>query len=75
MTTAAALMAVVFATLATAEVSFVRMFGVGLTLTVLLDALLIRQVLVPSVMRLAGSANWWAPAPLRRWHTRHGFTE
>ncbi len=74
-TTAAALMAVVFAALATAEVSFVRMLGVGLTLTVLLDALLIRQVLVPAVMQLAGSANWWAPAPLRRWHSRHGFTE
>ena len=51
------------------------MLGVGLTLTVLLDAILIRQVLVPAVMRMAGSANWWAPAPLRRWHSRHGFTE
>lgn len=74
-TTAAALMAVVFAALATAQVSFVRMLGVGLTLTVLLDAFLIRLVLVPSVMRLAGGLNWWAPRGLRRWHARHGFTD
>lgn len=42
---------------------------------ILFDAFLIRLVLVPSVMRLGGSANWWAPAPLRRWHARHGFTD
>lgn len=58
-----------------AEVSFVWMLGAGLTLTILLDAFLIRRVLVPAVMRLAGRANWWAPAPLRRWHSRHGLTD
>lgn len=68
-------MAVVFAILATAQVSFVRMLGVGLALTILIDAFLIRLVLVPSVMRLAGRINWWAPPPLRRWHARHGFTD
>lgn len=73
--TAAVLMVVVFCALATAEVSFVRMLGAGLALTILLDAFLIRLVLVPAVMRLAGRANWWAPAPLRRWHSRHGLTD
>ncbi|NMM92305.1 hypothetical protein B2J88_50095 [Rhodococcus sp. SRB_17] len=72
---AAILMVVVFGALATAEVSFVRMLGAGLALTILLDAFLIRLVLVPAVMRLAGRANWWAPAPLRRWHSRHGLTD
>jgi putative drug exporter of the RND superfamily len=73
--TAAILMVIVFGALATAEVSFVRMLGAGLTLTILLDAFLIRLVLVPAFMRLAGRANWWAPAPLRRWHSRHGLTD
>ncbi|MET8682132.1 hypothetical protein ABZW18_32315 [Streptomyces sp. NPDC004647] len=57
------------------SLSFVRMLGAGLTLTILLDTFLIRLVLVPSVMRLAGSVNRWAPAPLRRWHARHGFSD
>lgn len=72
---AAILMVVVFGALATAEVSFVRMLGAGLALTILLDAFLIRLMLVPAVMCLAGRANWWAPPPLRRWHSRHGLTD
>ena len=40
-----------------------------------MDATLIRGVLVPALMRLAGPANWWAPAPLRRLHRRIGLTE
>ncbi|HEX3816473.1 MAG TPA: MMPL family transporter [Mycobacteriales bacterium] len=74
-TAAALLMAIVFAGLATGQVSFMQLFGTGLTLAVLMDATLVRGILVPAFMRLAGRANWWAPAPLARWHERHGWTE
>ncbi|WP_251916123.1 MMPL family transporter [Nocardia pulmonis] len=74
-TAAATVMAIVFAAITTAQVSFMRALGVGLVVTVLLDAFLIRILLVPAVMRLAGSWNWWAPGPLARWHRRHGLTE
>ena len=52
-----------------------KMFGIGLTLAVLVDAFLIRSTLVPAFMRLAGDANWWAPGPLRRFHDRFGISE
>ena len=74
-TAAALLMAIVFASLATGKVSFMQLFGTGLTLAVLMDATLVRGVLVPAFMKLAGRANWWAPRPLARWHERHGWTE
>ena len=74
-TAAALLMSIVFAAIAASEVSFMRMFGVGLTLAVLMDATLIRMFLVPAFMRLAGRANWWAPGPLRRLHDRIGLSE
>ncbi|MCB0963246.1 MAG: MMPL family transporter [Acidimicrobiales bacterium] len=74
-TAAALLISVVFLAFATSEVSFIKLFGIGLTLAVLLDAFVIRGTLVPAFMRLAGEANWWAPAPLRRLHERFGFTE
>ena len=62
-TAAAVLMAVIFLAFATGGVSFIKMFGVGLTLAVLIDAFLIRGTLVPAFMRLAGDWNWWAPGP------------
>jgi RND superfamily putative drug exporter len=74
-TAAAALLAVVFIAFATSGISFMKLFGVGLTLAVLMDATLIRGVLVPAFMRLAGEANWWAPGPLRRLHDRIGISE
>ncbi|HZA76718.1 MAG TPA: MMPL family transporter [Acidimicrobiales bacterium] len=74
-TAAAVLIAVVMAAFATSRVSFITMFGVGLTLAVLLDAFLIRGTLVPAFMRLAGDWNWWAPGPLRRFHDRWGVSE
>jgi RND superfamily putative drug exporter len=40
-----------------------------------MDATLVRGVLVPSFMKLAGRANWWAPGPLARWHRRFGLAE
>jgi RND superfamily putative drug exporter len=74
-TAAAALLAVVFLAFATSQVTFIKLFGLGLALAVILDATLIRAVLVPAFMRLAGNANWWAPAPLRRLHDRFGIAE
>ena len=55
--------------------SFLKLFGLGLALAVLMDATVIRGLLVPAFMRLAGRANWWAPAPLRRIHDRFGLRE
>ena len=74
-TAAAVLIAVVFIAFAAGNVSFMKMFGIGLTLAVLVDAFLIRSTLVPAFMRLAGDANWWAPGPLRRFHDRFGISE
>jgi RND superfamily putative drug exporter len=74
-TAAAVLIAVVFIAFASSRVSFIKMFGLGLTLAVLLDAFLIRGTLVPAFMRLAGDWNWWAPGPLRRFHDRWGISE
>jgi RND superfamily putative drug exporter len=74
-TAAAVLIAVVMIAFATSRVSFIKLFGVGLTLAVLADAFLIRGTLVPAFMRLAGDWNWWAPGPLRRFHDRWGISE
>jgi RND superfamily putative drug exporter len=74
-TAAALLMALVFAAFATSRVTFIKLFGVGLAMAVLVDATLIRAILVPAFMRLAGDANWWAPAPLRRLYQRIGLSE
>jgi RND superfamily putative drug exporter len=74
-TAAAVLISVVFTAFATSNVSFIKLFGVGLTLAVLVDAFLIRGTLVPAFMRLAGEANWWAPPFLRRVHDRFGISE
>ncbi len=74
-TAAALLLTIVFAGIATSEVSIVQLFGVGLSLAVLVDAFLIRATLVPAFMRLAGRSNWWSPSWLRRWHLRYGIWE
>ncbi|MGO9154717.1 MMPL family transporter [Mycobacterium sp.] len=67
-TAAALLMSISFAALISAGVSFMRMFAVGLTIAVLVDATLVRMVLVPAFMHVLGKRNWWAPKPLARWH-------
>jgi RND superfamily putative drug exporter len=69
-TAAACLMAIAFAGMVTSHVSFIQLFGLGLTLAVLSDATLIRGVLAPALMRLLGAANWWAPSRLAHWHRR-----
>jgi RND superfamily putative drug exporter len=74
-TAAAVLIAMVFLAFATSQITFIKLFGIGLALAVLMDAFVIRATLVPAFMRLAGRANWWAPAPLRRFHDRFGIRE
>ena len=74
-TTAAVVMAVVFVAIAAGDVAFMRGLGVGLTVAVLVDAFVVRTVLVPAAMAVMGRFNWWAPGPLRRWHDRYGATE
>lgn len=74
-TAAAILIAVVFVAFGTSDVSFLKMFGVGMTLAVLVDAFIVRATLVPAFMRLAGEANWWAPRWLRRVYARFGIRE
>ncbi|MGB8390557.1 MMPL family transporter [Mycobacterium sp.] len=74
-TAAALLMSISFAALISAEVSFMRMFGLGLTLAVLVDATLVRTLLVPAFMHVFGGLNWWAPRPLARLHQRTAVGE
>ncbi len=74
-TAAALLFAVAIGAFATSEIIFIKQNGVGTALAVLLDATIIRALLVPSLMELLGEWNWWAPAPLRRLHERIGISE
>jgi putative drug exporter of the RND superfamily len=74
-TAAAIVMSISFAALIAAQVAFMRMFGVGLTLAVLVDATLVRMLLVPAFMHVLGRTNWWAPKPLARLHARFGISE
>jgi uncharacterized membrane protein YdfJ with MMPL/SSD domain len=74
-TAAALIMSISFAALIAAQVSFMRMMGVGMTLAVLADATLVRMLLVPAFMHVLGRWNWWAPKPLARLHERIGISE
>ncbi|WP_077090632.1 MMPL family transporter [Mycobacterium rhizamassiliense] len=74
-TAAALVMSMSFAALIAAHVSFMRMFGLGLTLAVFADATLVRMVVVPAFMHVMGRWNWWAPKPLVWIHDRFGIEE
>jgi uncharacterized membrane protein YdfJ with MMPL/SSD domain len=74
-TAAALLFAVAMGAFATSKIIFIKENGVGTALAVLIDASIIRALLVPSLMELLGKWNWWAPAPLRRLHERWGINE
>jgi len=71
-TAAAALLAIVFIALGTSGVGLLKLLGGGIAVALVLDATLIRALLLPALMRLLGSFNWWAPAPLRWLHDRTG---
>ncbi len=73
--TAAGLLAVSFFAFGTSTVSFLQMFGIGTGLAILIDATLVRGVLVPAAMRVLGPAAWYSPAPLRRVHARLALNE
>ena len=74
-TAAALLFAIAIGAFATSQITLIKELGVGTALAVLIDATIIRALLVPSLMALFGDWNWWAPKPLRRHHQRIGFSE
>ncbi|MFH0174791.1 MMPL family transporter [Streptomyces cacaoi] len=74
-TAAAVILAVVMVAIGTSRVTNTKMLGLGIALAVLMDAMVVRSLLVPAIMRLTGRATWWAPAPLRRFHQRFGLSE
>lgn len=74
-TSAALLIVVVFAGFAAGETLTIKQLGVGLALAIIVDATIVRSLLVPATMKLLGEWNWWAPAPLRRFHDRFGLHE
>ena len=74
-TSAALLVVIVFAGFATGEMVAMKQLGLGLALAVVVDATVVRSLLVPATMKLMGRWNWWAPAPLRRLHARFGLRE
>lgn len=74
-TAAALAIALVFLAFGVSSVFFVKQIAIGMAVGVMIDATIVRALLVPSLMRLFGSWNWWAPAPLRRLQLRFGFSE
>ncbi|MFD6280080.1 MMPL family transporter [Streptomyces sp. NPDC060209] len=74
-TAAALIIAVVFVAIGTSQITNSKMLGLGAALAVLVDATVVRGLLVPAVMRLGGRATWWAPAPLARFQQRFGLRE
>jgi len=72
---AAAMLAIVFLAFAVSPVFFMKQIAVGMAVGVVLDATIVRALLVPALMRLLGRWNWWAPRPLRRLHARVGLQE
>ncbi|MEZ0577234.1 MMPL family transporter [Nocardioides sp. MH1] len=74
-TSAALLLAVVIGAFSLSGVLFMKMMGIGMLISLLVDATIVRALLVPATMKLLGRWNWWAPAPLARWWERHGFRE
>lgn len=74
-TAAAVILGFVMVAIGTSRVTNIKMLGLGVGLAVLMDAMVVRSLLVPAVLRLAGRATWWAPGPLRRLHGRIGVSE
>ena len=74
-TAAALLFSVAVGAFATSQIIFIKELGIGTALAVLIDATIIRALLVPSLMKLLGEWNWWAPKPLARLHARIGLRE
>ncbi len=74
-TSAAVLVVIVFAGFAAGRMLIIKQVGLALSVALLLDATLVRMLLVPATMTILGRWNWWAPAPMRRWHAAHGIAD
>ncbi|MGA8846324.1 MAG: MMPL family transporter, partial [Nocardioides sp.] len=74
-TSAALLLGVVIGAFGTSGIVFMKMLGIGMLVALLIDATIVRALLVPATMKLLGRWTWWAPAPMARWWDRHGFRE
>ncbi|WP_244930914.1 MMPL family transporter [Nocardioides sp. W7] len=74
-TSAALLLGVVIGAFGTSGIVFMKMLGIGMLVALLIDATVVRALLVPATMKLLGDWNWYAPGPLRRWWERYGFRE
>jgi RND superfamily putative drug exporter len=74
-TSAALLLMIVIGAFSASGITFIKLMGVGMIVALVIDASIVRVLLVPATMRLLGRANWWAPAPLRRLYARYGIRE
>jgi len=74
-TSAALLIVIVFGGFVAGDILIIKEMGVALVAAVVIDATLVRMLLVPATMTVLGRWNWWAPAPMRRLHDRFGITE
>jgi RND superfamily putative drug exporter len=74
-TSAALLLAVVIGAFGLSGIVFMKMIGIGMLVALIIDATVVRALLVPATMKLLGRWNWWAPGPLRRWWERYGWRE
>jgi trehalose monomycolate/heme transporter len=74
-TSAALLLAVVIGAFSTSGIVFMKMIGVGMLVALIVDATVVRALLVPATMKLLGRWNWWAPGPLLRFWERYGIRE
>jgi RND superfamily putative drug exporter len=74
-TSLALLLIIVVGAFSASGITFIKLMGVGMIVALLVDASVVRVLLVPATMRLLGRANWWAPRPLRRLYARYGFKE
>ncbi|MGY1606333.1 MULTISPECIES: MMPL family transporter [unclassified Geodermatophilus] len=74
-TSAALLLLVVIGAFSLSGITFIKMIGVAMAIAIVVDATVVRVLLVPASMRLLGRANWWAPGPLRRVYARYGIRE
>ena len=74
-TSAALLLVIVIGAFSASGITFIKLLGVGMIVALIVDATIVRVLLVPATMRLLGRANWWAPRPLRRLYARYGIRE
>jgi RND superfamily putative drug exporter len=74
-TSAALLLIVVIGAFSLSGITFIKLIGVAMIIAIVIDATVVRALLVPATMQLLGRANWWAPGPLRRLYVRYGIRE